>query len=303
MNSRWFGRLARCVCLATALVWAAPDGSVSGEGVPVPVWKQLLADAAKLRVPTQFLKQIPPDFIHFDYEDLHAYAAEYHPGEHRLVLNRTLSFNAAGRTLRPLTKLTHKELQVLYHELFHAYVDFLVTDYERRGSTTASPHPLLSFARQQQACRYGEVAITPIVQRPEETEVRYLTETESWEALNETWAVFVGWAIWHQLEIQQKVGGSMFERPRDSEQWILRLEEAVQKGELRGYYVPEDSDERRLTEKRFLAKRSQISGSEALVLMSQVLGFPGNFTGKLKGRPKLSSFFKSVSHCEDPNRE
>lgn len=262
------------------------------------MWEQLLADAAQLRLPTQFLKNMPADFVRFEFEDLHAYAAEYHPGEHRLVLNRALSFNAAGGTLRPLRKMTHKELDVLYHELFHAYMDFLAARGDPTDQAAASSESLLSFARRQQACRYGEVVITPVVQRKDETELRYLTESESWEALNETWAVFIGWAIWNQLEVQQKGGGSMLQQFRETDQWLLRFEQAVQRGELRGYYVPEDPEERRVTHKRFLAKQSQLSGQEALALMKQVLGFSEKFIERLKARRSLSSFFKQEAACK-----
>lgn len=269
------------------------------DGNSARMWEQLLADAARLRLPTQFLKDIPSDFIRFEFEDLRTYAAEYHPDEHRLVLNRTLSFNAAGGTLRPLAKLTHKELEVLYHELFHAYMDFLATRGDG-SDPAASPETLLSFARKQQACRYGEVTITPVVQRRDETESRYLTEGESWEALNETWAVFIGWAVWNQLEVQRKSGSAMFQHAGETDQWLSRLERAIEKGDLRGYYVPEDPDERRLTLKRFLARQSQISGVETEVLMRQVLGLSEKVIEKVKKSPKLFSYFNPSSSCDSP---
>jgi hypothetical protein len=272
------------------------QGEPGGTG-SARMWEQLLADAAGLDLPTGFLKTIPSDFVRFEFDDLRTYAAEYHPGDHRLVLNRTLSFNAAGGTLKPLYKLTHKELEVLYHELFHAYMDFLSTTYE--GASNAAASPLLVFARRQQGCRYGEVAITPVVQRRNETEVRYLTDAESWEALNETWAVFIGWAIWNQLAIEPKAVGAIYRQSRRAEQWIGRFEKAVQQGELRGYYVPEDPDERRVTQKRFLGGQSQISGDEAAVLMTQVLGFPEQFVKRIKLRPVLTPFFKTDRSCKE----
>ena len=236
-------------------------------------WERLLADAGQLNLPTTFLKVIPPDFIRFEFDDLRAYAAEYYPGEHRLVLNRSLSFNAAGRVLKPLTKMTHKELEVLYHELFHAYMDYLASSIGGQGDDGPVPNELMDFARMQQVCRYENVMIAPVAQRPDETEPRYLTESESWEALNETWAVFVGWAIWNQLDVQHPGMESMFRQQRLMERWARRLHAAFQNGELRGYYVPDDINERRITRKRFLAKPSQITWREAVVLMSQVLGF------------------------------
>ena len=87
----------------------------------------MLREAHALDLPTKFLRAVPPSFVRFEFDDLHSYAAEYHPGEHRMVLNRALSFNGAGATLRPLGRLTHTEIETLYHELFHAYIDYLVT--------------------------------------------------------------------------------------------------------------------------------------------------------------------------------
>ena len=90
----------------------------------------MVGEAEALGLPTKFLKAIPPSFVQFEFDDLHSYAAEYHLGEHRMVLNRALSFNGAGATLRPLGRLTHAEIETLYHELFHAYIDYLVTAAE-----------------------------------------------------------------------------------------------------------------------------------------------------------------------------
>ena len=282
-------RFAAVFCLWLTITVVHMQPVEAGEEFSARLWEQLIADATTLHLPTRFLKEMPTDFVRFEFEDLHMYAAEYHPSEHRLVLNRTLSFNAAGRTLRPLTKMTHKEVDLLYHEAFHAYMDFL--------AGRSSESSLLSFARTQQACRYQEVTITPVVQRKDETEVRYLAEREAWEALNETWAVFIGWTIWNQLEVQKSGGGSMFLHVTQVDRWLLRLEQALQKGELRGYYVPEDPDERRVTQKRFLAKQSQISGGEMIVLMEQVLGFTNKFIEKVKARPGLSTFLTNEAAC------
>ena len=256
--------------VASATGVAAEGGSVSGH-----VWKQLVTEADQMGLPTKFLKAVPPEFVTFEFDDLQAFAAEYHLGEHRMVLNRTLSFNAAGGRLRPLAQLTHTQLETLYHELFHAYVDYLSTV---QGD---APSPLLSFARAQQRCRYSAVLITPVVQRKSETEERFLTETESWEALNEAWAVFIGWAVWNQLELQHRTGRSMLHERGSAQQWIQRFKAALEKGEFRGYYVPEDPEERRVTQKRFLAKPSQLTLGEATVLMEQVFGFSNDFTKQM----------------------
>ncbi len=251
--------------------------SVKGADGANQMWARLLDEAGRLRLPTKFLQAVRPDFIHFEFDDLRTYAAEYHPDEHRMVLNRSLSFNSAGRTLKPLGKMTHKELEVLYHELFHAYMDYLQVIEKHSSNPDHGSGGLLSFARKQQACRYEEVRITPVALRKDDTESRYLTKTESWEALNETWAVFIGWAVWNQLEVQRKAGKSMFRDPQKIHQWIGRLKIAFEKGDLRGYYVPEDPDERRLAQKRYLAKPSQLTVKEAEALIEQVLGFQHDF--------------------------
>jgi hypothetical protein len=275
-----------------ASVVPAFSSEPAGSAASSRQWERLVADAGQLHLPTTFLKVIPPDFIQFEFDDLRTYAAEYHPVEHRLVLNRSLSFNAAGRVLKSLTKMTHKELEVLYHELFHAYMDYLASSMGEPGGDRPVSNELMDFARTQQACRYENVMIAPVAQRPNEMEPRYLTEAESWEALNETWAVFVGWAIWNQLDVQHPGMESMFRQQRLMERWARRLHAAFQKGELRGYYAPEDIGERRITHKRFLAKPSQITWREATVLMSQVLGFNGKsilFAQQIAGDPQGSA--------------
>ena len=103
--------------------------------------------------------------------------------------------------------MTHKELETLYHELFHAYMDFL----EQESAPPEAHALLMVFAREQQLCRYQQVLITPVLQKRELKEERFLSEAESWEALNETWAVFVGWAVWTQMELGKK-GPKRFSR-------------------------------------------------------------------------------------------
>jgi hypothetical protein len=289
--------LAWSCCCGLSLAEAASLQVEKSGAASDRVWDRLLVEAERLHLPTAFLKTIPPDFIRFEFDDLHTYAAEYHPEEHRMVLNRSLSFHAAGGTLKSLATMTHKELDVLYHELFHAYMEYLVVAGERSAANKNTVNELLIFARKQQVCRYGEVLITPVVQRPDETESRYLTESESWEALNETWALFIGWAIWNQLEVQQKGGKLFFEQPRLTNQWLQRLESAFQDGSLRGYYVPEDPEERRVTHKRFLARQSQISWKETEALMGQVLGLPAKVVEQAGKRPGLASFSKQKNPC------
>ena len=256
--------LAFFVCLSTLPAL----GSRTAPDTPGHIWKQITAESESLGLPTKFLRTVPAEFVSFEFDDLQAFAAEYHPSEHRMVLNRTLSFNVAGRTLRPLSRLTHAELETLYHELFHAYMDYLST-----METQGQPDPFLNFARVQQGCRYGAVLINPVIQRKQETEERFLTEQESWETLNEGWAVFIGWTVWSQLEIRHGRNNSIQNPGKYRDGWLRRLEEADREGKLRGYYEPEDTAERAVTRKRFLAPDSRLSVEEAERLMTEPLEF------------------------------
>lgn len=241
------------------------------------IWKQIVSESDGLGLPTKFLKVIPANFVTFEFDDLQAFAAEYHLGEHRMVLNRALSFNVAGGTLRPLARLTHVEMETLFHELFHAYIDYLTV-----RETEGQLDPLLVFARKQQHCHYSAVLITPVIQRKSETEERFLSERESWEALNEAWAVFVGWTVWNQLEVRQRIGRSIQKPGKSRQDWLRRLEEADREGKLRGYYEPEDATERAVTRKRFLAPGSRLSWEEAERIMTEPLEFSADLIKQAK---------------------
>ena len=184
-------------------------------------------------------------------------------------------------TLRPLGRLTHAQIETLYHELFHAYIDYLVT--AAQASPEKAPDPVLAFARVQQGCRYGAVLITPVVQRKGDTEERFLTDRESWEALNETWAVFVGWAVWNQLELTSSAGRSIQKPGKNQDEWIRRLKHADREGILLGYYEPEDSGERAIARKRYLAPASRLSEQEAKILMKDVLEFSPTLLARASG--------------------
>ncbi len=247
--------------------------AIAGEGVHAtqPIWQKLITDAKALKLPTKFIEEVPAGFVRFEFDDLRTFAAEYHPEDHRMVLNRALSFNAAGGALRSLRDLTNKDLQTLYHELFHAFMDYLTT-----GSSQEPPHvpkdALMAFARDQQRCRYEHVWITPIPQKKGYIEERFLDQVESWEALNETWAVFVGWAVWTQLETTRSRQQSPGIPSNKTDQWTERLRLADTEAELRGYYEPRDPTEKVMTQKRYLAPISRISPAEVAILMKEVLG-------------------------------
>lgn len=278
----------------------APDAGLSEEHPSLTgrMWTQLLSEAHHLGLPTKFLKAVPPAFVQFEFDDLRTYAAEYHLGEHRMVLNRALSLNGAGATLRPLGRLTHTEIETLYHELFHAYVDYLVT--AAASQAEALPDPLLVFARTQQDCRYGAVLITPVVQRKGEAEERFLGERESWEALNETWAVFIGWIVWNQLEVTSGAGQSIQKSGKSQDEWVRRLRIADQEGGLRGYYEPENPHERVVAQKRYLAAASRLSSLEAVVLMRDVMGFsPGLVTRAVGAFSGSAQKGERQGQCDD----
>lgn len=231
-------------------------------------WQPLIGQAKAERLPTQFLVAIDPNFVTLEFDDLHAFAAEYHPEGHRLVLNQSLSFNGAGGALKPLARLTPREVGTLFHELFHAYMDYIsLADPIHLDPTSAG---LLGFARDRQQCWYQQVSITPIMQRRSRTEVRFLSERESWEALNETWGVFVGWAVWTTLEGQRRAGS----RVVNQDFWVTRLKKADQDGDLIGYYEPETAAERSIARKRYLAPSHRITPEEARQLLGGILELP-----------------------------
>lgn len=277
-------RLCRAVVIGLLSIGLlpAPQTGTSEERLSstARMWGDLIGEADALGLPTKFLKTVPPDFVRFEFDDLHSYAAEYHPGEHRMVLNRTLSFNRAGATLRPLTQLTSAEIETIYHELFHAYIDYLVTAAE--GSPERPPDPVLAFAKVQQRCHYGAVLITPVMQRKGETEERFLTERESWEALNESWAVFVGWVVWSELELTGGAGRTIRKSGKSQNEWVSRLKSADRDGIFRGYYEPEDSGERTVARKRYLAPASRLSEPEAAILMKNVMEFPPSLIARVR---------------------
>ena len=280
--------MVRTLCRVVAMgllmgvILIAPKAGMSEERLLSAdrMWGQLLREAHALGLPTKFLKAVPSSFVRFEFDDLHSYAAEYHPVEHRMVLNRALSFNGAGATLRPIGQLTHAQIETLFHELFHAYIDYLVTEVET--SPGVAPNPVLTFARAQQTCHYGEVLIAPVVQRKGETEERFLTERESWEALNETWAVFVGWIVWNQLELSSGTGRSIQKPGKSQDEWVSRLRIADRAGTFRGYYEPEDSAERAVARKRYLAPASRLLESEATVILKEIIEFPPNLLARAK---------------------
>jgi hypothetical protein len=298
-----FTVMLSCAFLAGNCPSTAPPAAGQVVGDPAPLWGKLIADAKALKLPARFLEQMPAGFVRFEFDDLRTFAAEYHPAEHRMVLNRALSFNRAGGTLRPLRQLTPKDLQTLYHELFHAFMDYLAVESDQTQAGGVPSDSLIEFARKQQQCRYERILITPVPQRKNQTEERFLSEEESWELLNETWAVFVGWAIWTSLEL----GRSKHDRPAGSvigrEEWIDRLRKADGEADLRGYYEPRDPAEKTIAQKRFVAPAFRISAHEVRRLMKDVLEISQDRVARAvqtleKNRPGMPSI--SCDPRDDP---
>ena len=245
--------------------------SAPGPDRTMNTWLNLIAQAEALHLPTGFLKEIDRDFVTVTFEDLRTYAAEYHPEDHRMILNLRLSFNKAGGALMDLERMTHHDVSLLYHELLHAYLDYM---FNGPGPGTLSPQAnrVLSFARDQMRCHYRFVRINPIRQRRDMTEIRFLSEEDSWEVLNETWAVFVGWQIWTKLEQQTGGIGPWTDPLIDA--WAALLSEANTNGALLGYYEPDDPEERRVARKRFIASSNGLTPEDAELLLAVVLEEP-----------------------------
>lgn len=245
--------------------------SAQGPDRSVNTWSNLIEQAGSLGLPTGFLKEIDPDFVTVTFEDLRTYAAEYHPEDHRMILNLRLSFNKAGGALMDLERMTHHDISLLYHELLHAYLDYI---FNGPGPEALSPkaNRVLAFAREQMRCHYRFVRINPIRQRRDMTEIRFLSEEDAWEVLNETWAVFVGWQIWTKLE-QQVNGIGPWTAPL-IDTWAALLSKANTSGELLGYYEPDDPEERRVARKRFIAPSNGLTHEGAELLLAIVLEEP-----------------------------
>ena len=241
-----------------------PDGTVN-------TWSNLIKQAEVMALPTGFLKEIAPDFVTVTFEDLRTYAAEYHPEDHRMILSLRLSFNKAGGALMDLERMAHHDVSLLYHELFHAYLDYTFNG-PGPEALSAEANRVLAFAREQMRCHYRFVRITPIRPRRDMTEIRFLSEEDAWEVLNETWAVFVGWQIWTKLE-QRGHGIGPWTGPL-IDAWAALLAKANTSGELLGYYEPDDAEERRVTRKRFIAPSNGLTPEGAELLLAVVLEEP-----------------------------
>ncbi len=278
-RTRSMGQAILGLILGSTLLWTSV-GTVLAEPTspthrpnPRHPWASLLQQAKSLNLPTGFLQHIDPKFVTLRFEDLRTYAAEYHPEEHTMILNMRLSFNEAGGALADLARMTHHDLALLYHELLHAYLDYLyATDHPT--PLTATDQKVLDFANSQMACHYRFVRINPIRQLKSATELRFLSDQDTWEVMNETWAVFVGWVIWTKLELFKGDLTNSRWTPDLIAQWEDRLKKAVKSGELLGYYEPDEPEERKIARKRFIAPSNGLTPADVQHLLTDVLQEP-----------------------------
>ncbi len=261
------------IALPGTAAWSGEQEPTASRPNPRHPWPSLLQQAEALGLPTGFLQHIDPKFVTVTFEDLRTYAAEYHPENHTMILNMRLSFNEAGGALADLDRMTHHDVALLYHELFHAYLDYLYAKDHGQALTPADQR-VLDQANSQMACHYRFVRINPIRQLKGDTELRFLSDQDAWEVMNETWAVFVGWVLWTKLELFQDQLATKSWTPELLTQWTQRLKDAVESGELLGYYEPDDPEERRIARKRFIAPSNGLTPQDVELLLSEVLGEP-----------------------------
>ncbi len=265
--------MTTCISVGlSGIAWAEEETSTNRPNPRNP-WPALVQQAAALGLPTEFLTHIDPAFVNITFEDLRTYAAEYHPEDHRMILNMRLSFNEAGGALADLGRMTHHDLALLYHELLHAYMDYLYADQHLTPLNTEDKK-VLDFANSQMACHYRFVRINPIRQLKGATELRFLSDQDSWEIMNETWAVFVGWVLWTKLELFDGKLSDITWTDALIQQWTDRLKKAIESGELLGYYEPDDPEERKVARKRFIAPSNGLTPQDVEHLLGHVLQEP-----------------------------
>ncbi len=256
------------------LVLAAP---ASADPVPDPQgeWARLTREAAEMGLPSRFLRLLPLEFVKLEFADLKNVAAEYHPEGHRMVFHRALSDGSQGKRFRPVRDISSQDLATLYHELFHAYFDYV--DFAS-GTPKMTPEGarLHAEAKRLVACRYTVVEVSPTSpqkgsSRKAKFEKRRLTEREGWDALNETWGVFVGWAIWNKLEATDRLNPAARWDWDALEEFLDRLEAAYVNRELTGYFEPADQAERKGIPRWYLAPSYAISAPDIALLLEVVL--------------------------------
>ncbi|TLY41329.1 MAG: hypothetical protein E6K59_09640 [Nitrospirae bacterium] len=226
-------------------------------------------------LPSRFLRLLPLEFVKLEFADLKNVAAEYHPDGHRMVFHLNLSEGNQGKRLRPLRQVGNHDLATIYHELFHAYFDYV--DFAS-GTPRMTPQGgrLYAEAKRFAACRYAVVEVSPIsaqqnAPRRGRFEKRRITERESWDALNESWGVFVGWAIWNKLETTDRLNPTTRWDWDTVEEYLDRLEAAYVNRELTGYFEPANQAERKGIPRWYLGPSHAISAQEIALLLEVIL--------------------------------
>ena len=265
-------------CFFTVIFLIAQPSQAGPVPDPQGEWTRLTREAAEMGLPSRFLRLLPAEFVTLEFADLKNVAAEYHPEGHRMVFHLNLSEGSQGQRLRSLRQIGNHDLATIYHELFHAYFDYVEF---ASGTPTMTPQGarLHAEAKRLAACRYTVVEVSPILPQKMSTrkvtfEKRRLTEREGWEALNETWGVFVGWAIWNKLEATDRLNPSRRWDWDALEEFLDRLEAAYTNGELTGYFEPANQDERKGIPRWYLAPNYAISAPEIALLLEVILDEP-----------------------------
>lgn len=226
-------------------------------------------------LPARFLRLLPLEFVKLEFADLKNVAAEYHPEGHRMVFHLSLSEGNQGKRFRTIRDIPSQDLATLYHELFHAYFDYV--DFAS-GTPQMTPQGARLYAEAKRflACRYTVVELSPGppqkgVLRKTRIEKRRLTDREGWDALNETWGVFVGWAIWNKLEATDRLNPANRWEWDVAEDFLDRLDAASVGGELTGYFEPANPEERKTIPRWYLAPTHGISAPEIALLLEVIL--------------------------------
>ena len=275
--------------LAAVPVWAGPVPDPQGE------WARLTREAAEMGLPSRFLRLLPPEFVKLEFAELKNVAAEYHPDGHRMVFHLNLSENSQGKRLRSLRQIGNHDLATIYHELFHAYFDYVEF---ASGTPRMTPQGarLYEEAKRFVACRYSVVEISPIATqksapRKGRFEKRRISEREGWDALNETWGVFVGLAMWNKLEATDRLNPATRWDWDTVEDYLDRLETAYVNGELTGYFEPANQAERRGIPRWYLAPSHAISAPEVALLLEVILD-------EAPGMARLAAYWVSASQAQ-----
>src|SRR3989454_1311253 len=242
---------------------------------PQQEWARLTTETAEMGLPSRFLRLLPVEFVKLEFADLKNVAAESHPDGHRMVFHLNLSEGNQGKRLRSHRQVGNRDLATIYHELFHAYFDYV--DFAS-GTPRMTPQGarLYAEAKRFAACRYAVVEVSPIsaqqnAPRRGRYEKRRITERESWDALNETWGVFVGWAIWNKLETTDQVNPATRWDWDTVAEYLDRLETAYVTRELTGYFEPANQAERRGIPRWYLGPSHAIGAQEIALLLEVIL--------------------------------